>query len=129
MEGRVEICVNDTWTSICNNLWTTNDGNVACRQLGFSQISKHLSHTHLVSCVTHNKHVQMLSLTLMADLELVLDWSTLEAGSALAVRQGLLTVHKVQQQVAVNSQQQDLPVLRVSTSVVKSIQSIVIIIT
>ena len=42
MEGRVEICVNDTWTSICSNLWTTNDGNVACKQLGYSQRSKSL---------------------------------------------------------------------------------------
>ena len=68
----------------------------------------------------------MLSHTLMAGLELAQDWSTLEAGSALAVSQGLLTVHKVQQQVAVNNQQQDLPALRGSTSIVTSIQSTVI---
>ncbi len=37
MDGRVEICFNETWGTICDNLWTTNDGNVACQQLGFSQ--------------------------------------------------------------------------------------------
>ena len=38
MEGRIEICFDEAWGTICDNLWTTNDGNVACRQLGFSQI-------------------------------------------------------------------------------------------
>ena len=52
----------------------------------------------------------------MDGLDLVPDWSILEAFSALAVRQGLLTVHEVQQQVALKYQQQDLPVLQVITS-------------
>jgi deleted-in-malignant-brain-tumors protein 1 len=37
MEGRIEICFDEAWGTICDNLWTTNDGNVACQQLGFSQ--------------------------------------------------------------------------------------------
>ena len=52
----------------------------------------------------------------MDGLDLVPDWSILEAFSALAVRQGLLTVHEVQQQVALKYQRQDLPVLQVITS-------------
>ena len=43
MEGRIEICFDEAWGTICDNLWTTNDGNVACRQLGFSQIGLFLS--------------------------------------------------------------------------------------
>ena len=34
--GRVEICVETIWTSICNQRWDFNDAKVVCRELGYS---------------------------------------------------------------------------------------------
>ena len=34
-EGRVELCWNEMWGTICDGFWSTNDANVACKQLGF----------------------------------------------------------------------------------------------
>ena len=35
-EGRIEVCFNNTYGSICHDLWNENDAQVACRDLGFN---------------------------------------------------------------------------------------------
>ena len=35
-QGKVEICANETWGTICATNWGQFDATVACRQLGFS---------------------------------------------------------------------------------------------
>ena len=37
-EGRVEMCINGTWGTICINKWTNKDTAVVCRYLGFSDV-------------------------------------------------------------------------------------------
>lgn len=51
--GRIEVCIQGTWSPVCQDVWTNQEASVACYQMGFSRYGVYYCKVVSGRCVSH----------------------------------------------------------------------------